>query len=90
MLALVVLVAAHWIFSFAARDSATLSWLIKGAPTRLVHGGKADESALRAAHMSADDLDEDLREKGIDDVSAVAEARLERSGKLSVIKKQAG
>jgi hypothetical protein len=32
----------------------------------------------------------DLREKGIGDVSAVAEARLERSGKLSVIKKQAG
>jgi uncharacterized membrane protein YcaP (DUF421 family) len=37
--------------------------------------------------MSPDDLEEDLRDKGIRDASEVEEARLERSGRLSVIKK---
>jgi len=38
--------------------------------------------------MSRDDLDEDLRDKGVSDPSEVEEARLERSGRLSVIQKQ--
>jgi uncharacterized membrane protein YcaP (DUF421 family) len=42
--------------------------------------------ALRAAHMSDDHLDEELRQQGVHDPNLVAEARLERSGKLSVIK----
>jgi uncharacterized membrane protein YcaP (DUF421 family) len=48
---------------------------------------KLDKRALARAHMSADDLDEDLRDKGVRLPSEVEEARLERSGKLSVIKK---
>jgi uncharacterized membrane protein YcaP (DUF421 family) len=42
--------------------------------------------ALAAAHVSRDDLDEDLRERSVADPGQVAEARLERSGRLSVIK----
>jgi uncharacterized membrane protein YcaP (DUF421 family) len=37
--------------------------------------------------MSNDDLHEDLRDKGVKSPAEVQEARLERSGKLSVIKK---
>jgi uncharacterized membrane protein YcaP (DUF421 family) len=37
--------------------------------------------------MSADDLAEDLREKGVEKPEDLKEARLERSGKVSVIKK---
>jgi uncharacterized membrane protein YcaP (DUF421 family) len=37
--------------------------------------------------MSDDDLTEDLRDRGIERPSLAKEARLERSGKLSVIKK---
>jgi uncharacterized membrane protein YcaP (DUF421 family) len=37
--------------------------------------------------MSPDDLEEDLRQQGIKKHVQVEEARLERSGKLSVIKK---
>jgi uncharacterized membrane protein YcaP (DUF421 family) len=36
--------------------------------------------------MSDDDLREDLRSQGVADLGEVAEARLERSGKLSVIR----
>jgi uncharacterized membrane protein YcaP (DUF421 family) len=37
--------------------------------------------------MSDDDLAEDLRQQGVSNPEKVKEARLERSGKLSVIKK---
>jgi len=60
--------------------------VIKGSSRVLVKDGRIDEEALRAAHMSDRDLWEELRSKSISDLNEVAEARLERSGNLSVIK----
>jgi uncharacterized membrane protein YcaP (DUF421 family) len=37
--------------------------------------------------MSFDDLEEDLRLQGVEEHDEVKEARLERSGKVSVIRK---
>jgi uncharacterized membrane protein YcaP (DUF421 family) len=87
LLALMVLVCMHWAISAVTRDWPGLSKLIKGSSTLLVKRGQVDERALRASHMSMDDLKEDLREKGVADPSQVEEARLERSGKLSTVKK---
>lgn len=87
LLGLLVLVWMHWIFSALARQSPTFGNLIKGHPTLLVKDGKVQHDALRAAHMSMEDLEDDLREKSVAAVSDVKDARLERSGKLSVIKK---
>jgi uncharacterized membrane protein YcaP (DUF421 family) len=84
---LFVMVAIHWAFSATSQRSQAFSHFIKGYATSIIKDGKIDQAALAKAHMSGDDLNEDLREKGIKDASAVAEARLERSGKLSVIKK---
>jgi uncharacterized membrane protein YcaP (DUF421 family) len=86
-LGIVVLVAIHWIISLVARRSSILSGMVKGHSTILVKDGKVLTNALAGAHMSKDDLDEDLREKSVTDLSKVAEARLERSGRLSVIRK---
>jgi uncharacterized membrane protein YcaP (DUF421 family) len=44
---------------------------------------------MRHAHMSERDLWEDLRGEGVSRLEQVSEARLERSGKLSVIKARA-
>jgi uncharacterized membrane protein YcaP (DUF421 family) len=87
ILAVVVMVAIHWLISWSARASPTFSGLVKGHATVLIRDGKVLEKPLADAHMSRDDLDEDLREKGISAASEVAEARLERNGKLSVIEK---
>jgi uncharacterized membrane protein YcaP (DUF421 family) len=86
LVALVVLVGLHWVFSAVARDHPAFSRLIKGTPTPLIQDGRVNRKALRAAHMSNDDLEEDLREKGIDDPAQVKEARLERNGRLSAVK----
>jgi uncharacterized membrane protein YcaP (DUF421 family) len=37
--------------------------------------------------MSMDDLEEDLRQAGVENISDVKSARLERAGKVSVIRK---
>jgi uncharacterized membrane protein YcaP (DUF421 family) len=87
LLALLVLVWMHWFFSAASRGSPTLSSLLKGNATVVIRDGKVDERAMAASHISMDDLQEDLRGKGVREPAEVAEARLERSGKLSVIKK---
>jgi len=86
-LAVVVMVLIHWVFSWAGQQSTTFSGLIKGHSTLMIKGGKIQSEAMKRSHMSRDDLEEDLREKGVNDPSKVEEARLERSGKLSVIKK---
>jgi uncharacterized membrane protein YcaP (DUF421 family) len=86
-LAIVVMVIVHWVFSWIALRSKTVSGVLKGHSTVILQDGKVKPDALKRAHMSRDDLEEDLREKGIENVTEVAEGRLERSGKLSVIKK---
>ena len=87
ILGIVVMVFLHWMISRASWESPLLSGFVKGHSTLIVKDGRIQSDAMKRAHMSRDDLDEDLREKGVDDVSVVSEARLERSGKLSVIKK---
>jgi uncharacterized membrane protein YcaP (DUF421 family) len=82
-----VFIIMHWLLSFFSLRSPTLSSLVKGHDTTLIENGCVDRDALRDAHMSTDDLTEDLRQRGVDKFADVKEARLERSGKVSVIKK---
>ncbi len=85
--AVFVLIGLHWAISFVTHDSPKLGALVKGNPTVLIRNGRIDRKALMKSHMSPDDLDEDLRQAGIDDASKVKEAQLERSAQLSVIRK---
>jgi len=87
MLAAASLIAAHWLLSYCTSSSKPLSQLLKGTDTLLIKRGIVDPAALRRSHMSNDDLSEDLRQAGIRNLDEVEESRLERSGKLSVIKR---
>jgi uncharacterized membrane protein YcaP (DUF421 family) len=82
-----VLVLVHWIISYFTEDWPTLDSILKGRDTPLVKNGRVNRKAMREEHMSLDDLAEDLRQEGVRGPRDVKEARLERSGKLSVIKK---
>ena len=86
--AVVALLAVHWLVSLVTRDHSTISDWIKGKPRLIISSGEVDQKALVAAHMSDDDLAEDLRQQGVDDPKEVKLAMLERSGELSVIKYQ--
>jgi uncharacterized membrane protein YcaP (DUF421 family) len=82
-----VLVGLHWAISAGAMRWQWLSTLVKGSSTVLIVNGHIDRAAMAKSNISADDLDEDLRQKGIAAPENVLEARLERSGLLSVIKR---
>ncbi len=79
------LLAMHWAFSALALRWHRFGVAIKGRPVVLVREGRADERAMRAAHLTEHDLHEDLRRRGVGRVEQVAEARLERNGDISVI-----
>ncbi len=85
--AAMVLMAMHWLFSWIALYSRLFGVAVKGRSRTLIRDGIVDEVALARAHMTTHDLEEDLRSQGVADAAKVKEARLERSGVLSVIKK---
>ena len=79
------LLAAHWLLSALAFRWHGLGTALKGRPRLLVRAGEPDRAAMRRAHMSEHDLREALRVEGVSRLEEVAEARLERSGRLSVV-----
>ncbi|HZB38762.1 MAG TPA: YetF domain-containing protein [Beijerinckiaceae bacterium] len=80
------LIAMHWLFSFVAYYWHGFGIAVKGQPRVLIRDGAPDRNAMRRAHTEHD-LHEDLRTEGLDSPVKVREARLERSGKLSVVKR---
>jgi uncharacterized membrane protein YcaP (DUF421 family) len=80
------LIALHSLISYLSCGSPRFSRLVKGNSTTIIKGGRVDHEAMKAAHMTDDDLREDLRKNGVRHASEVAEARLERDGRLSVLK----
>ena len=84
-----VLVGLHYLVANLAFRSSGFSTLVKGSPRVLVRDGKVDRKELARNDFTEDDLDENLRLNGsVSDVRAVAEARLERNGTVSVVKAQ--
>ncbi len=81
-----VLLGMLWLFSGIALRWHGFGSLIKDEPRTLIRDGQVDEQAMRKSHMTEHDPWEDLRGKGVSDLQQVVEARLERSGNLSVIK----
>jgi uncharacterized membrane protein YcaP (DUF421 family) len=86
LVASAVLVLMHFVFSGMALRWHGFGSLIKGNARLIVRDGAIDERNLRKAHMTEHDLHEDLRSKSVARLDQVAEARLERSGQMSVIK----
>jgi uncharacterized membrane protein YcaP (DUF421 family) len=81
-----VLVLLHRILGMLAYRSHRISQLLKGRQQVLVRDGKVDEAAMRRNRITAADLEENLRLFGnVVDPAAVAEARLERNGRISVL-----
>ena len=81
-----VLVALHWLLSGLALRWPGFGVAFKGHERLLVRDGHIEWATMRRVHMTERDLWEDLRGKGVSRLEEVAEARLERSGELSVLR----
>jgi uncharacterized membrane protein YcaP (DUF421 family) len=84
----VVLVLLHRVLAVVAYRFHFISCLVKGRDRLLVRNGVCDDAAMREFDVTRDDLLENLRMDGnVADLKEVLEARLERNGRISVIKR---
>lgn len=84
MAASAVLVLLHWLLAQGAARSPGLARLVEGAAIDLGQAGRLDEAARLRQSVSAADLDEALRQTGVDSVGETARITLEPSGKITV------
>ena len=83
-----VLVLLHRLFAYLAFYSHGFGILVKGEPDTIVRDGECDFEMMRRNHVSIHDLEEDMRLSAhTDDLSKIRDARVERSGDISFIKK---
>ncbi len=82
-----VLVLLHRLIAVMAVRYRWFGRIVKGTDTIIIANGRLQEDALRKNHLSHDDVMEDLRLESVTTESKVQEARLERSGDISIITK---
>lgn len=81
-----VLVVLHSMLIMVSVRWSGLGHLLKGKGVRLITDGVVDERALRRHGIGEQDLEEALRDAGLEEPSGVRMAYLERNGDISVVK----
>jgi uncharacterized membrane protein YcaP (DUF421 family) len=79
--------AWNFVLDWLAFRSEFAHWLLNPPPLLLIRNGRIQGRNLRAELITGEDLLEQLREHGIEDIKDVKQCRLESDGKLSVIRR---
>lgn len=87
VIAIIALVLAQIALSYLTLKNRFIEKIVQGNPIKLIENGSILLWGLRRARISKTDLEEELRTKGINSPSQVAEAYIEPNGKLSVLEK---
>jgi uncharacterized membrane protein YcaP (DUF421 family) len=86
----VVIVATLFVWDFAldwlAYHSRVAYWLLHPPPLVLIKSGRIHWRNLRSQLITRDDLFQQLREQGVDDVRLVKRCCLESDGQMSIIR----
>lgn len=82
-----LLVILHWLLAHLAARSRTVSHIVEGRAVDLGDADGLDPKARINHAVSEADLDEALRQSGIERVEDARKLTLEPSGKISVLKK---
>lgn len=81
------LVLMQLLASVLAMKSNFIEKLVIGSPIKLIENGKILMSGLRRARITKNNLDQELRVKGLTNFEQIEQAFMEPNGKLSVIEK---
>lgn len=81
-----VLIALHWLAAAVTFHSDRVGALVKGSERRLVVDGEIRWDEMAGGKVTERDLMGGLRKEGVEDLSGVRLAHLERSGDISVLK----
>jgi uncharacterized membrane protein YcaP (DUF421 family) len=82
-----VIVLLFWILSNLAARWPSFSRLVKGEPIWLIRDGQPDARTMKRAGVSEGDVAESARRSGLSGLGGVDQAVLERSGKISAIRR---
>lgn len=74
-----------WLIDFLERKGPIVKSFLKGNPIIIIKEGKIDYKALKKSKLDINDMVSLCRDKGFFDISKVAYAIFENSGKLSVM-----
>ncbi len=86
MVAALILILVHLLLVMLALSNDTIGTLIKGKEIQLVKNGEILHEELKKARLTEDDLMEAIRlQGGVESVSEVKSAYMERNGNVSVI-----
>lgn len=84
-----LLVGLHHLLAWATFRSHRFGEIMKGRPEALIRDGEVIQEGLRRHRISPGDLDEALRlHAHVDDPAQVKEARFERNGDISIVKRE--
>ena len=78
--------AWNFVLDWAAYRSRFAYWLLHPPPLLLIKNGQVQWRNLRSQFMTRDDLFQQLREQGVEDVQQVKQCCLESDGRMSVIR----
>lgn len=81
-----LLVALHWVLAHLVARSTLLSRIIEGSAVELARSGRSIVSMFHRHSVSGADLEEALRQAGVQDVAATKLITLEPSGKITILK----
>jgi uncharacterized membrane protein YcaP (DUF421 family) len=84
-----LLVGLHWVLARLVAASPGFSRIIEGGSIDLARHGAPKDSARHRYGISEADLNEALRQSGVDDIAAARVVTLEPSGKITVLKHDA-
>lgn len=84
---LILFIALTYLLSLVTIKSRPLRKMIEGSPTIVIQNGRILDENMRGLRYDLDELNGQLRQKGIFDPAEVQYAIIETSGDLSVIKK---
>lgn len=85
LVAALVLFVINFIFKKFLNRSKTINDWIGDKPEILIHDGKIDLHALEKLGITKDEMDEAIREHGLDSFKEVKLAMLEMDGNISII-----
>lgn len=85
-LAVATILMWNYVLDWLAYRSAVVHWLMHPPALLLVRDGRLQARNLRAELITKEDLLEQLREQGVDDVRQVRTCYLESDGKMSVVR----
>ena len=85
VVAALTLIVLNYVVTLAAFKFGKVNVLLEGTPTLLIHNGRVIHEHVLKEKLTADELEQAIREHGIENVADVKTAIMEVDGTISVI-----